>query len=228
MLVQVIQTPQHNGLPLSLAFLNMYNYNVSYTNKEALKAFGAMNYLYADGVALQLIRYILKLPTFPRVSGTDLIPQLFKQYIPFNSKVFLLGGPPSICSKVKTHFSRDFPRVKLVGMHHGFFTNLENSQIIETINASGAELLLIGMGTPAQEIWLQNNLHQLNVRVAICVGGLFQYWERSLVRAPLFVRMLGLEWFCILLQQPCRWRNYSIGTWRFFSRIATAVLNSSK
>ncbi|NOU43494.1 MAG: hypothetical protein HOO87_08035 [Methyloglobulus sp.] len=68
----------------------------------------------------------------------------------------------------------------------------------------------------------------MNVRVAICVGGLFQYWERSLVRAPLFMRMIGLEWLCILLQQPRRWPNYSIGTWRFFSRIATVALNSPK
>ncbi|NOU43495.1 MAG: WecB/TagA/CpsF family glycosyltransferase [Methyloglobulus sp.] len=154
MLTQTLQNPPINAAPLAIAFLNMYKYNVVCTNKEALAAFYSMNYIYTDGIALQLARCILKLPRFPRLSGTDLLPRFLQHHIPLHSKVFLLGGPPSLCTTVKSHFAKDFPRAKLVGSHHGYFTDLNNNQLIATINASEAELLLIGMGTPTQEIWL--------------------------------------------------------------------------
>ncbi|MDP3184555.1 MAG: WecB/TagA/CpsF family glycosyltransferase [Nitrosomonas sp.] len=228
-LARALKTPKrYSRSPLSVAFLNMHNYNVVCDNEAALTAFSEIDHLYADGVSLQLARYILQLPRFERLSGTDVITNLLANHIPLHCKVFLLGGSPSSCASLHQNFSLIFPRAMLAGIHHGYFSNLENKNVIETINASGAELLLVGMGAPTQELWLQSNKHKLKVSAAVCVGGLFHYWDRSLMRAPRFMQAIGLEWLYILIQQPHKWPNYSIGAWRFFARLLSLTFSTRK
>lgn len=218
-IAKALHEPFDRRSPHTIAFLNMHNYNIVCENETAFNAFKTFDCLYADGVGLQIARVILGLPTFKRLSGTDLVPHLLQEYIKPNTKVYLLGGKPTKTAELCSRFSRLFPRAALVGEHHGYFSPADEKDIIDRINASGAELLLIGMGTPRQEKWLQFNRHKLKVSTAVCVGGLFQYWDQSLMRAPWLLQILGLEWLCILLQQPRKWPNYSIGAWRFLHRV---------
>jgi N-acetylglucosaminyldiphosphoundecaprenol N-acetyl-beta-D-mannosaminyltransferase len=77
--------------------------------------------------------------------------------------------------------------------------------------------LLVALGAPKQELWIHNNRDRLQtVKVAIGVGGAFDFWSGSVLRAPVFVRRLGLEWIWRLFQEPRkRWRRIITATWSF-------------
>ena len=201
-----------------VAFLNMHNYVTVTHDENALHAFMDMDYVYPDGVALQIARRITRRGRFRRVSGTDTVPLLLAM-LPPGARVYLLGGTPSLSTRLNRRFLRIFPHLKLAGCHHGFFANSEDSRVIADINAAAPHVLLVGMGTPRQETWISSNHHDLRTPLAVCVGGLFHYWAGDLRRAPAIVRSIGLEWLWIMIHQPYKWRIYSIGTLRFVLRI---------
>ena len=72
--------------------------------------------------------------------------------------------------------------------------------------------LLVAMGVPHQELWIRRNLSKLGAKVAIGVGGLFDFYSGRIPRAPMWVREIGMEWFYRFSQEPSRlWKRYLIG-----------------
>jgi N-acetylglucosaminyldiphosphoundecaprenol N-acetyl-beta-D-mannosaminyltransferase len=211
-----LNAPLWRDGPETIAFMNMCNFKVANEAPKALSAFAGIDHVYPDGVALQIARTTLKLSPFQRVSGTDLVPRLLETSRK-GLRVFLLGGKPEFVTACATGFECRFPSLNLVGIHHGYFASEECSAVISKIAAARPDLLLIGMGTPAQELWLTANRQKLPTKLAICVGGLFHYWAGDLRRAPRLWQRLGLEWIWILAQQPEKWRSYFTGA-IYFSR----------
>jgi N-acetylglucosaminyldiphosphoundecaprenol N-acetyl-beta-D-mannosaminyltransferase len=200
--------PPHQG-PVTVAFMNMRNFVAARDDPAAIWAFASMDQIYPDGMGLQIARHLAGLPWFPRVSGTDTVPLLLRR-LPVGTRIFLLGGQSQVVTAAASRFSRLFPQTSVVGFHQGFFPPADDDEVVAAIAASGADLLLVGMGSPLQEQWLARNRDRLPTRLAICVGGLFHYWAGDLHRAPLPLRSLGLEWLWILAQQPSKWRVYSL------------------
>ena len=92
--------------------------------------------------------------------------------------------------------------------------------MIETINASGADILLAAFGAPRQELWLARHQARLRPRVLMGVGGLFDFYSGSIPRAPIWMREVGLEWTWRLMQEPGRmWRRYLVGNPLFLYRV---------
>jgi N-acetylglucosaminyldiphosphoundecaprenol N-acetyl-beta-D-mannosaminyltransferase len=110
-----------------------------------------------------------------------------------------------------------------VGHHHGYVHGVGGEAVIERINSSGADMLLVGMGNPLQERWIQRYKHRLRVPLAIAVGGLFDHWGGNLKRAPHWVRRLGCEWMGTLAMQPYKWRRYLLGNPKFLYRVTRAL-----
>jgi N-acetylglucosaminyldiphosphoundecaprenol N-acetyl-beta-D-mannosaminyltransferase len=198
----------------TVAFLNMRNYVALRRHPDAVAAYHDMDEVYPDGVGLQLARRVLGLARFPRVAGTDLVPMLMKQVRP-GTRVYLLGATPAVSGAAAVGFRRRFPTLTLAGAHHGYFAQAQDDAVVADIARAEPEVLLVGMGSPLQERWVARNRHRLPGRLAVCVGGLFHYWAEDLHRAPRSLRALGLEWLWIVLQQPYKWRVYSIDAARF-------------
>ena len=78
------------------------------------------------------------------------------------------------------------------------------------INASGAELLLVALGSPKQEKFIHRHRYQLKAKVAIGVGGSLDVWAGTLKRAPEFFRKHGLEWLYRLIQEPSRYKRMAV------------------
>jgi N-acetylglucosaminyldiphosphoundecaprenol N-acetyl-beta-D-mannosaminyltransferase len=78
---------------------------------------------------------------------------------------------------------------------------------LEKINVSGAEILLVAYGAPQQDLWIARYREQLKVKVAMGVGGSFDFVVGHIPRAPRWMRQVGLEWLYRLYQQPSRWRR---------------------
>ena len=131
----------------------------------------------------------------------------------------MLGANNDTIRHAANKCQTDFSGWDLAGYHHGYTIAAETNELIERINAARPHLLLVGMGNPLQEQWINRHKHQLRVPVCIGVGGLFDHWAGNLQRAPEWVRRQGFEWLQLLMQQPHKWRRYLLGNPKFLLRI---------
>lgn len=163
----------------------------------------------ADGAGLIWAGRLLQREKLIRVTGVDLSQELLIGKCP-EAKIYLLGGAPGIAEAVKEKFNQG----SIVGAESGGKLKAgewlleENQAVIERINQSGANILLVAFGQVKQEMWLAKNLSKLSkIKIAIGVGGTFDYLSGRTKRAPLFFRRLGLEWLYRLIQEPKRWKR---------------------
>jgi alpha-1,3-mannosyltransferase len=112
------------------------------------------------------------------------------------------------------------PQHQIVGFHHGYFTENERAHINAMIRACDTDIVLVGMGNPAQELWLANNLAATGARLGFAVGALFDFVSGHVPRAPAWMLSTRVEWAYRLVQEPSRlWRRYLIGIPLFILRI---------
>jgi N-acetylglucosaminyldiphosphoundecaprenol N-acetyl-beta-D-mannosaminyltransferase len=144
------------------------------------------------------------------VPGSDLVPAIFDaaQANKAAIKVYLLGAMPGVADHAKANIQEKWPMVNVVGTlspDFGFDKNPKVSQeICEIVNGSGAELLLIGLGAPKQELWVTQYAPHLKVKVALCVGATIDFLAGEKARAPMWMRNVGLEWLHRMLSEPKR------------------------
>ena len=117
--------------------------------------------------------------------------------------------------------AKNFPGLELAGWQHGYFSAEEEAKVIEDIRRSGADLVLVALGAPRQELWIRRCLGKLGAKVVIGVGGLLDFYSGRIPRAPRWIRKLGMEWCYRLYQEPRRlWRRYLVGNVVFLVRLA--------
>lgn len=216
------ETKQRSSI--KIGFVNANSINLLWNDDELREAISAFDYVFPDGVGLKIASFLHGNYRTHSVSGTDLVPALLSALELTGQRVFLLGDQPAAIKRVAQHFPQLFPASVLAGYHHGFFDAASSDSVIELINQSESDILLVGLSTPKQEKWINSYGAALNVRMQIAVGGLFQYWDNRLQRAPLLARNLGCEWLCILWQQPHKWRRYVLGNPLFLMRAFHSVL----
>ena len=143
-------------------------------------------------------------PLEERVAGFDLISNLFKEFAGEEINFYFLGSKPGIVDQAVENLKKDYPNLNILGYHHGYINRDDQQKIIADINSKNIDLLLVGMGVPLQERFLDNNLKNLKVGAAVTVGGSFDVLAGKVNRAPLWMQKAALEWFYRLLQEPSR------------------------
>jgi len=114
------------------------------------------------------------------------------------------------------------PGLDVVGSHHGYFEpgTPHNERVLEDVNARRPNILLVGMGSPKQELWVDRYADRLDVDILWTVGALFDYVSGRVPRAPRWLADNGLEWIFRLGIEPQRmWRRYLLGNPVFLSRV---------
>ncbi len=171
-----------------------------------------------DGTGILLAsRYLSKQKVLKeRVTGIDLMLEICKRSGYENLKIFLLGASESAGKKAKQHLEEKYPNIKIVGRLSKSPRAEDEKEIIETINHSNADILFVAFGAPKQELWISRNLQKLtSVKLAIGVGGAFDFIAGIKKRAPKIFRKLGLEWLIRFIQEPKRIKRIYNATIRF-------------
>ncbi len=147
-----------------------------------------------------------------KVSGVDLMQALCRLAAENKWRVFLLGGREEAAGKAAANLKKEFS-----GLETAFFagssnivkeTEEERKQALEQINKFKPQLLFVAYGAPYQELWIADNLSLLKgVKVAMGVGGSFDYFSGNVKRAPILLQKLGMEWLWRLLLQPWRFQR---------------------
>lgn len=139
-----------------------------------------------------------------RVTGVDTVTSFCKKLTNEHS-VFLLGSAPGIAARAAHELQKENISLRIVGTYAGSTSSDDAGDIIKKINDSGAHVLLVAYGAPKQDLWIHEHLHEFTtVRLAIGVGGTFDFLSGKVKRAPKLLRSIGLEWTWRLLLQPSR------------------------
>ncbi len=139
-----------------------------------------------------------------RVTGVDTVAALCRE-LTADQSVFFLGAAPGVAEKAAQQVSRLNNKLRIAGTYAGSPKPQEAASIIKKINDSGASVLFVAFGAPKQDMWIAEHMHLLpRVRLAMGVGGTFDFLAGVQKRAPSFMRSLGLEWLWRLILQPQR------------------------
>ncbi|GAB4568447.1 MAG: WecB/TagA/CpsF family glycosyltransferase [Rhizobacter sp.] len=207
-------------------FVNAHTLNTACDEPDYREVLQEADRVFGDGTGVRwAARLIHGTKLKDNVNGTDLVPLMFSRWADRGLRYYLLGNTPERIEQAAAYAQRAFPGWTLAGCHHGYLGPDDHAGVVEKINASGAHLLLVGMGNPKQERWIHNHRAQLKVPLCLATGGLFDYWVGDLVRAPLWVRRLGFEWLSLLIRQPHKARRYLIGNPLFLLRVARSRLS---
>ena len=203
----------------TVAFLNAHCINVAASDPIYRWALSKATTLLPDGSGMQLAAKLIKSRFTENLNGTDLFPPIISAAASRKMKVFFFGSRPGIAEKAADAAKVLNKDVQIAGSRNGFFSARDEAGIIETINASGADVLLVGMGVPMQDIWIARNRHRLNAKVVFGVGAQFDFWSGSISRAPRSLRRFGMEWLWRLAIEPKRmFSRYVVGNPVFIGR----------
>ncbi len=185
------------------------------------------DYIGADGMSLVWISKFSKTPLPERVTGIDLMLNLFSLAREKKYKIYFLGASEEVLNDVLDKFTHECSPELIAGSRKGFFdVDKEGEEIAKDISNSGAQMLFIAMNTPKKEYFIykyKDIIKSVNFRMG--VGGSFDFYSGSVKRAPLWMQRLCLEWFYRWMQEPVRqWRNEVVDNFYFLYFMATNKL----
>ncbi|RYF35508.1 MAG: glycosyltransferase [Comamonadaceae bacterium] len=189
------------------AFCNMHTFNLARRSSSLAQALGKAT-VFNDGLGIDIASRILFGSKFPEnLNGTDLTPALLARFGQPVS-IYLVGSAPGVAESAAEALATRFPAVTIAGCQHGFFDASEDNRVADEIRAANADLVLVGMGNPRQELWA-TNISERAGAVVLCVGAYIDFAAGRFSRAPAWVRRLRCEWAYRLVLEPSRmWRRY--------------------
>ncbi|MBR7653892.1 WecB/TagA/CpsF family glycosyltransferase [Brucella oryzae] len=210
----------NEGRFMKQGWLNANNSNIANTDSAyhaALEDF----LILPDGVGVDIASKVAYGSKFPaNLNGTDFIPGLL-DHMKRPLKVALLGGGPGVAADAAQLFKQQTPRHDYRVISDGFFKPADLDGILAQLKDFHPDILLVAMGVPRQELFIDKNITGEHCTVASAVGALFDLHTGRVQRAPQWVRNIQMEWVHRLLQEPRRLaKRYLIGNPVFLWRVA--------
>jgi exopolysaccharide biosynthesis WecB/TagA/CpsF family protein len=153
--------------------------------------------------------YRIKLPD--RVYGPNLTLKVCERAASEGLSIYLYGSRREVLESFEINLKKQFPALEIAGKQPSRFrqvTAKEQAEIAETINKSGASIVLVGLGCPRQETWVYENRESLSMPL-LAVGAAFDFHAGTVSQAPQWIQNRGLEWLFRFVQEPKRlWKRY--------------------
>ena len=171
-------------------------------NELFASAINKFDFTFADGLSISIAAKILLNQRIKKIALHQIFnPDIKNLFTEKNYSIFCLGTTDKVLNKFKEKYSD----LNIVGLRNGYFDKtIESELVIAEINKTKPNILLVGMGMPLAEIWIQNNIDKLNANCIISVGGAFDNLSGEKKIAPKYVSNIGLEWLYRLIQEPIR------------------------
>lgn len=213
--IGLVRSSVEQRAALDIAICNAHTVLTALENPAYESVLRSMTLL-NDGIGVEIAARWLTGTGFPsNLNGTDFVPALLME-IGVPLRIYLLGAREEQVQVAARQIQKIGPAHTIVGMRNGYFSAGDTDAICAAISAARPDLLLVAMGNPRQEQFIVANRGKLDATVAIGVGALFDFMSGSVVRAPAWLRAIGLEWLFRLLQEPRRlFRRYVIGIPKF-------------
>lgn len=213
-MVEDVLRLRNSSLPKPLSVLSCNGQSLSLYAKDGAYA-GAMDsadIIHADG---QFIVWMSRLfgrhPIPERTATTDFIHAASAAAIENDISFYLLGASEEINRRCADNLTKQYSGLKIAGRRDGYFDPSEEDQIIEDINASGAEVLWVGLGKPKEQLFIERVRSRLNCAWIVSCGGCFNFAAGDYQRAPAWMQKAGLEWLHRALTGP----KYLLGRYAY-------------
>lgn len=160
-----------------------------------------------DGAGIVWACKMAGTPVPERVTGIDLMLNLMPLAEKEGWGIFLLGAAPGVADEAAENLRKQYPALRIVGTRHGYFKADEDREIVEQIKAARPQLLFVALGMPKQEQWIRKYKDEMQVPVAMGVGGSLDVIAGRVERVSPLLQRLQLEWLGRLIKEPHRWRR---------------------
>ncbi|SIN77351.1 WecB/TagA/CpsF family glycosyltransferase [Vannielia litorea] len=202
-------------------FMNAHCCNVHRRNRAYREAVAGADALLPDGIGVELAGRMTGQRLTANLNGTDLVPALLEQAAAQGKSVYLFGGKPGTARAAAAALQARIPALTIAGTRDGYDGAADADAVVDDINESGADIVLVALGVPMQELWLHRHAGQLNAPLTLGVGALFDFLAGNVSRAPAWLRKARAEWVWRLAQEPRRMaRRYLAGNPGFLARAA--------
>jgi len=198
-----------------------------------MRAFYAVaDYINIDGMSLVYLGRLLGLPVNAahRTNYIDLLPLLAVEASRRHWRFFYLGSRPGVAARAAQVLRTRYPGLQIAARDGYFDTSQsgeDNQRVLSEIRAYDPDILMVGMGMPRQESWIEENLKCISASAIFCCGGLMDLVAGEIPTAPRWLGPLGLEWLYRLLSDPARvWRRYLIEPWVILFRVTKHYVRS--
>lgn len=205
------------------------------SDKEFYDVYQQAEWVVCDSKILCLLSRLLKHPLPEAIPGSS----FFTAYYTYHKddpdcRIYLLGAKEGIAAKAMERINEKVGRQIVIGAHSpsfGFEKNeRECDELIDRVNKSGANVLLVGVGAPKQEKWVMKYRDKMpRVKVFMALGATIDFEAGTLKRAPLFWQKIGMEWLYRCLKEPKRlFKRYFVDDMQFFYYFAKQLLGIYK
>ncbi len=201
---------------------NAHTLNLAWESHAYRETLRRADLVLRDGIGVEIASMLAGRRLAHNFVGTDFVPRLLAALGDLEPRVFLYGAAPGVAERAAETLAGRCPRVRIVGVADGYGAR---DVVALRIAQLRPDVLLVALGNPLQEQWIEANLERVHARVAIGVGALFDYLAGRVRRAPRWVLALRSEWLFRLLTEPRRLaRRYLIGNVQFLWRVARSAV----
>ena len=211
----------HSGQrPLVVDCLNPHSFVMAQSDSAFHHALTTCDVLLPDGIGVCMALKRWKGEKVNKIAGDDFHRQVIAEAASKNGRLFYLGSTPEVLQRIEQRLAAEHPSIRVMTWSPTFsqeMSDTENDALIGLIRSFAPNLLLIGLGAPKQEKWIERNRTRLSaIDTVAAIGGAFEFYAGTIRRAsPLGIR-LHLEWLVRFLHEPKRmWRRNMVSAPRF-------------
>lgn len=181
-------------------------------SKETMRIVSSADMLLPDGAGVLKAAKILGTPLKEKVAGVEYGENLARLCAEKGYSLYILGGKPDVAEKAAKNLQSRYPALKIAGCRDGYFdkSHVGSEDTVNAVNASGADVLFVCFGFPAQEKWVYENSSRLSAKIIACLGGSVDIYAGTAKRAPKLFISLRLEWLWRLIKQPSRIKRMTV------------------
>ena len=200
-----------------VAFINAHCLNIASQNAAYRNILKACPVVFADGIGARIGAGMMGYKVEENVNGTDMFPLLAAEK---PHRIYLFGGAPGVAEMALQKARAMNGKAEFVGCADGFFKAKSEETVLAELSELKVDVLLVALGVPKQEEWINSHLDKLPGCVAIGVGGLLDFVSERIPRAPMWMRKSNIEWCFRLYCEPVRlFKRYIIGNPLFIFRV---------
>lgn len=208
------------GQDRSVYYVNAHCMNLAQQDQEYREILAGADLVYADGISIVWAGRMLGGCRLEKMTGADWIWDYCALAEESAIRTYILAGEPGVAQAAAAKLIGLYPGIQIAGAADGFFIEKDEREVLDEINSSRAEVLLVGMGVPLQEKWIARHRDRIDARVCWGVGALFDYVAGVEPRTPGWMYSAGLEWLWRLMFDPAnKWRRYLLGNPAFVLRV---------
>jgi N-acetylglucosaminyldiphosphoundecaprenol N-acetyl-beta-D-mannosaminyltransferase len=215
-LINLIENAIRKNSQISITYVTQHSLNLLFHNEKLQEIFARFTMVHQDGIGVYLAAKILygKKALAYRLTGSDFYVYAKDYFAGKRYRLFFFGDTSENLAAIP----EKCPGLNVAGLQDGY--TYRDETVLQLINASGCDILFVGLGCPKQETWVTDNREKIKAPVVICVGDGLKIFSGNKARGPLWAQRFCLEWFFRFLHEPARlWQRYFLGIPLFFIRV---------